>query len=235
MLRVHYDTLLTGVFYLNAVSFQRFENFEDPMTDVLHVELREQTGTAATQRLRKAGRTPVVLYGHGEGNLHLSVATTEVATLLRHHGKTVQLDGASNDHALINELQFDPLGIEVLHLDLVRVNLQEKVTVTLPIHIHGEAAGLRQGGILLENVHEVVVRCLANSIPESIGLQVSGLEVGQSATASQLELPEGMELVTPADTVLVHIEVPKGADADATAVAGEPEVIGKRAKDEQEA
>ena len=95
------------------------------MSEVLHVELREQTGTAATRRLRKAGQTPVVLYGHGQGSVHLTVASTEVAALVRHHGKTVQLMGAASDHALVSDMQWDPLGIDVLHLDLVRVDLTQ--------------------------------------------------------------------------------------------------------------
>jgi len=201
------------------------------MTDVLHVELREQIGTAATRRLRKAGRTPVVLYGHGEGSVHLSVATSEVAALVRHHGKTVQLDGASNEHALVNDLQYDPLGIEVLHLDLIRVNLKEKVTVEVPFRLLGDAPGLRQGGILVENVHSVHVRCTAASIPDAVVLPVSRLEVGQHATAAEVQLPEGVELVTAPETVLVHIELPKGAEPLPVAGAGEPEVIKKPGKE----
>lgn len=199
------------------------------MSEVLHVELREQTGTAATRRLRKAGQTPVVLYGHGQDNVHLSVASTEIAALVRHHGKTVQLMGAASDHALVSDMQYDPLGIEVLHLDLVRVDLSEKVVVAVPVRLHGEAVGVHHGGMLLENVHEVQISCSAASIPESVGLGVNDLDVGQSLTADKLELPEGAELVTPADTVICHCEAAKkGGDTASTEAAGEPEVIGKK-------
>lgn len=205
-----------------------FAEFEDPMSEVLHVELREQTGTAATRRLRKAGQTPVVLYGHGQGSVHLKVASTEVAALVRHHGKTVQLMGAASDHALVSDMQYDPLGIEVLHLDLVRVDLTEKVVVTVPVRLHGDAIGVHHGGMLLENVHQVEIRCGVSSIPESVGLRVGDLDVGHSLTADKLELPGGAELVTPAETVICHVEAPKRGGDEEDTVAGEPEVIGKK-------
>ena len=199
------------------------------MTDVLHVELREQTGTAATRRLRKIGRTPVVLYGHGEGSVHLSVASSEISALLRHHGKTVRLEGAAKDHALVTEMQWDPLGIEVLHLDLIRVNMEEKVHVTVPVRLTGEPVGVRQGGMLLENRHDVEISCTVNAIPEEVRLATDSLTLGHSLHASDIQLPAGVELVTSPDAVICHIEAPKGGvDADAAAAAGEPEVITRK-------
>lgn len=203
------------------------------MTDVLHVELREQTGTAATRRLRKSGRTPVVLYGHSEPNVHLSVSAREIDALVRHHGKTVQLEGAASDHALVSDMQWDPLGIEVLHLDLIRVNLKEKVDVTVPVRLQGEPAGVREGGMLLENVHEVDVRCAANAIPEDVVLSVEGLGLGQNLSAADIILPADVELVTPADTVICHIEEPRAAAEETTEGAAEPELIGKKSSEEE--
>ncbi len=142
-------------------------------TDVLHVELRDKTGSLAARKLRRSGRIPAVLYGHGEGTQHLTIAATEVSSLLRHHGKAVTLDGAVKDTALLSDVQFNALGTEVLHLDLIRVNLQEKVVVTVPVHLSGDAVGVRSGGVLLENVHEVEVRCSAGAIPESLTLNVA--------------------------------------------------------------
>lgn len=198
------------------------------MAEVLDVEKREQVGSAATRRLRRDGRVPAVLYGHGEGNEHLSIPSAQVKTLLRHHSKTVELAGAVKDTALVSDVHWDPLGIEVLHLDLIRVNLKEQVQVTVPVHAHGEAAGLREGGMLIENVHEVDIRCPAGSIPENLGLNVSELNLGASMTAADLELPEGVELVTAADTVIAHVEQPRGEVAEAELADGsEPEVISK--------
>jgi len=204
------------------------------MTDVLHVELREQTGTTATRRLRDKGKTPVVLYGHGEKSVHLSVATSEVSALLRHHGKTVRLEGAANDHALVCQMQWDPLGVEVLHLDLLRVSLEEKVLVTVPLKMYGDAIGVRQGGILLENRHDLQVRCSASAIPDELRIGVEGLQIGHSLHASDVELPPGVQLATAAETVVCHIELPKAGDeAGGAGGAAEPELIGRKKEVEE--
>lgn len=204
------------------------------MTDVLHVEKREQTGTAATRRMRRAGRVPAVLYGHGEQNEHLSVAQPEIEALLRHHARTVKLDGAVKETALVSDMQWDPLGIEVLHVDLIRVNLSEKVEVTVPIRLHGEAVGTREGGTLIENLHEIEIRCSAGSIPEEIEAVVNDLNIGDSLSAGELSLPSGVELITPAEEVVVHVEeVHVAPEPEEEAGAAEPEVIGRHAEEEE--
>ncbi|HBV64763.1 MAG TPA: 50S ribosomal protein L25 [Rhodopirellula sp.] len=197
------------------------------MAEVLDVEKREQVGSSATERLRRSGRVPAVLYGHGEGNEHLSVPAAQVKTLLRHHSKTVELAGDLKETALVSEVQWDPLGIEVLHLDLIRVNLKELVQVTVAVHRHGDAEGLRQGGLLIDNAHEVEIECSAGQIPENLSLNVTDLALGGHKTAGDLELPEGVSLITPADTVLTHIEQPKGASEETADALTEPEVISK--------
>ncbi len=196
------------------------------MTDVLKVELREELGSLATRRLRRDGKVPAVLYGHGEENKHLAIASGAVTTMLRHHSKTVSLTGAVTETALVSNLQYDALGIQVLHMDLIRVNLAEMVEITVPIHRHGDAPGTHSGGMLLENVHEVQIRCSAGSIPESIVLKVGDMQVGDQKLASDLTLPAGVELLTPPDTVVAHIEKPKKS-ADDDAPAAEPEAITK--------
>jgi large subunit ribosomal protein L25 len=183
-------------------------------SEVLNVQLRDLTGTTASIRLRASGMIPAVLYGHGEANRHLAIPKTEVRSLLRHHSKTVTLQGAISDTALVSEVQFDHLGIEVLHLDLVRVNLQENVEVEVSIALHGDSVGVRSNGVLLENMHAVVVRCPAGEIPETLVLDVTDLDIGGQKTAGNLVLPAGVELVTPAETVVAHIEKLRGAAAD---------------------
>ncbi len=145
------------------------------MADVFQVETRKEVGSAATRRLRMTGMVPAVLYGHGEDNKHLAVPEAQVRMLLRHHGKMVELKGDCQETALVSDIHWDPLGIDVLHMDLIRVNLKELVDVTVPIHVHGECVGVRDGGMLLENFHEVEIRCPAGSIPENVGLDVSKL------------------------------------------------------------
>ena len=206
------------------------------MADVLEVENREKMGTTASRRLRQAGRVPAVLYGHGEETSHLSLSEAQVQAMLRHHSQTVTLTGDIKDTALVREVQYDPLGIEVLHLDLVRVNLKELVEVTVPIYQQGEAAGLREGGVLLENLHAVDIRCPAGQIPEQLVLNVTELHVGGQLTAGDLELPEGIELITPAETVVAHVEEPKEQleEVGEEGAGAEPELISKGGESTEE-
>jgi large subunit ribosomal protein L25 len=199
------------------------------MAEVLQVEKRERVGSMASRRLRRSGRVPAVLYGHGEESEHLSISATQVQTLIRLHSKTVELAGDVKDTALVSQVHWDPLGIEVLHLDLIRVNLKELVEVTVPIHKHGDPAGVHEGGVFLENLHEVQIRCPAGEIPDSLGLNVTELHMGSHLTAADLEMPTGVELITPADTVVAHVEEPRSEDAAEPGELGaiEPEVISK--------
>jgi large subunit ribosomal protein L25 len=208
------------------------------MADVLKVEKRGQTGSAATRRLRRSGSIPAVLYGHGEETQHLAIPATQVKAVARNHSKMVELSGAITDTALVSELQWDPLGIDVLHLDLIRVNLKEKVDVTVAIQSHGDPVGVREGGVFVENAHDVEVRCSAGAIPDNIGLNVNELHTGQSLLASDLDLPEGVELLSPADTVIAHVEEPRAELDEEQAAEGsiglEPEVISKGGEDKEQ-
>jgi len=205
------------------------------MADVLQVEKREQMGSRATRRLRQSGLVPAVLYGHGQETESLSIPVDQVKMLLRHHSRTVELSGAIKETAMVRDMQWDPLGIDVLHLDLMRVNLTEKVDVTVAIHVHGEAAGVREGGVLIENRHEVDIRCSAGSIPESLTVHVADLKLGETLLASDLELPEGVELVTPGDSPIVHVEEVRAEEPaeDAGESMAEPEMIGRGAAEEE--
>jgi large subunit ribosomal protein L25 len=206
------------------------------MADVLEVENRKKMGTAASRRLRQSGRVPAVLYGHGEETTHLSLSESQVRAMLRHHSQTVTLAGDIQDTALVREVQYDPLGIEVLHLDLIRVNLKELVEVTVPIYQQGEAAGLREGGVLLENLHDVDIRCPAGQIPEQLVLNVKDLHIGGQLTAGDLELPEGVELVTAAETVVAHVEEPREQleEVGEEGAGAEPELISKGGESTEE-
>lgn len=185
------------------------------MAEVVQVQKREGSlGTAASQRLRKTGNIPAVLYGHKQGNEHLSITQKTVDSILRHHSKIVELQGAVTETALVSDLQFDPLGINVLHIDLLRIDMNEKVTVNVPIQFKGEPAGAKQGGIAIENSHEVEVECPAVSIPEFVVLHVTDVNSGENLTAADLVLPDNVELITKTGTVVYHVEKPKGIKDD---------------------
>ncbi|MEL6896926.1 MAG: 50S ribosomal protein L25 [Planctomycetota bacterium] len=184
------------------------------MTDVLKVEPREQLGTSHTRRLRKSGRIPAVIYGHGKDNVHVSAPQREVLNYVRTATKTLQLEGAGDETVLVSDVQWDPLGIDVLHLDLVRVDLKQIVTVTVPVNVKGQPVGVKAGGIFLENLREVEVQCAVADVPDSLVLIVSKLEMGEKMTAGDLEMPAGVTLVTDADSVIAQVEIPRRKAAE---------------------
>lgn len=185
------------------------------MAEVVQVQIRDGgLGTAASRRLRKTGLVPAVLYGHKQSNEHLSIPQKTVESILRHHSKIVELQGAVNETALVSDLQYDPLGIEVLHIDLQRVDMNEKVTVTVPIKFKGDPVGGKQGGIAIENCHEVEINCPAVAIPDSIAINVTTVGLSENRTAGDLKLPDNVELMTPVETVIFHVEKPKGLKSE---------------------
>ncbi len=184
------------------------------MAEVVQVQKREcGLGTAASRRLRKTGQVPAVLYGHKQDNEHLTLTQKTVDSILRHHSKIVELQGAVSETALVSDLQFDALGIDVLHIDLQRVDMNERVSVTVPIKFKGDPVGGKTGGIAIENAHEVEIQCPAVAIPDSIVLNVTSVKLGENRNAGDLALPENVELVTSPEMVVYHVEKPKGLDA----------------------
>ncbi len=204
-------------------------------TESITVEKRDALGSAACRRLRGEGKTPANLYGHGEDNLNLSLDSKVIENYIHSGVKVLALQGAVNDTALISEVQWDAFGSDVVHVDLTRVSKTEKVDVTLPLEVHGEAPGIKAGGILTVAVHEVVIQCSAAAIPESIHCNVGSLELDQALHGSDLELPEGAVLVSPsAQDLVVQIASPSGAASEETEEDGsEPEVIAKGKEEEE--
>ncbi|MEO8494281.1 MAG: 50S ribosomal protein L25 [Planctomycetota bacterium] len=205
------------------------------MSDTLNVAVRELLGTNHTRRLRRSGQVPAILYGHGEKNVNLTIAATEVNNAIRHGTKVVEVRGAVTDSALIRDVQWDAFGSTVLHLDLTRVSADEKVEVTVQIELRGEAPGLREGGVLEHVTHGVEIECAVNALPDKLVVSVNELHLGQSILASSLELPKGAKLLSDADAVIVHVIEPV-EQLDEEAVPGEgaePEVIGGRPDEEE--
>lgn len=207
------------------------------MTDALHAKVRSEVGSNAVKKVRNAGQIPAILYGHGLQNVNLSIPAEEVQAAIRHGSKLVDLKGDLHESALLREVQWDSLGNDVLHVDLTRVSAQELVQVSVPLAIRGEAAGAHEGGITELLVHEIQVECPAVQIPGKIEVRVSELQVGDSLKASDLPLPSGSTLQSDPDAIVVHCigrMLEEDEETPATATAGEPEVIGRKADDEDD-
>lgn len=205
-------------------------------SETLEVKKRDAVGTTASNKLRQLGFVPANLYGHGEANVNLAVRADALNTIIHHGTKLLSLTGDVADTALLREVQWDAFGIEVLHVDLTRVSQTELVEVTLPVELHGEAPGSSEGGQLSFVTHELTIRCPASDIPEHIRVHIGGLHLGQAIHANEVQLPSGAEMVTQANTVVVHVVKPSGMsseDAEASASV-EPELIRKEKAEGEE-
>ncbi|MHC4592923.1 MAG: 50S ribosomal protein L25 [Planctomycetota bacterium] len=134
----------------------------------------------------------------------------------------------------MRDLQYDPLGDHVIHVDLARISLSETVTVSVPIETHGEAAGVAEGGVLDLQLHELEVECLPTAIPEKLRVEVAELGIGEHLRVGDIQLPEGVTPAADVEAVVVAVTPPveieeEEAEELAEEAITEPEVIGREA------
>lgn len=183
--------------------------------------VRDSFGKGAARKLRAAGKTPAVVYGHGAEPIHVSVETHPLSLIVRHPNAIINLDVEGKKHlVLVKDVQKDPVRQAIEHIDLIVVTKGEKVEVDVPIHLVGEPFS---GTNALQDLNIVLLAVPATSIPESVQVSVEGLEEGTMLHASDIELPAGAVLISDADQLVAHIETPRGntEDEDAAAAAAE--------------
>jgi large subunit ribosomal protein L25 len=201
----------------------------------IEATVRERTGSRYTARLREQGRMPVVVYGHGQEPAHLSVDSEEINELLHQHAHlmTIKVDG-KEETVVLKDAQWDHMSSNIIHLDLARVNLSEEVTVEVELTFTGEAVGLKTAGAILEHpMSSIEVTCKASDIPEIIKVDVTALKTGDTLTVADLKLPEGVVAATDGEAIVATVHVmAEQPENEAAAGEGEPEVIGRPAKEE---
>lgn len=208
----------------------------------MKAQTRDKLGTRVSRKLRAEGQIPVVVYGHGEAPESWSLPAHDIDMALSHGAHVLKVSvGGGEQQVLIKDIQFDSYGNEVLHMDLLRVNLDERVTVTVGIEPRGTPKGVEEdGGILDNTLTEIEVECLVTNIPETLHPLVTHLEIGDSLTAGDIELPEGVVLITDPDERILGVRPPiVEEDEDEEAApegeeGAEPEVIGRAKKDDEE-
>jgi len=196
----------------------------------LEVEARDSRGKGAARKLRAKGLIPAVLYGAGSEAVALQISghVLEKAT---HIGANQLFDlsgtpAAKGKLVLLKELQRDPLSRRVVHCDFYAVDTTKKLIVQIPLHLTGKAVGVDLGGVLEPLIRDIQVSCLPLNIPSSLDIDVSALNIGDALHASDLALPEGVELLTEPGVTLVHVIAPrveeeKPADEAAAAAGAE--------------
>ena len=175
------------------------------------VRLREQTGKNANRRLRAAGEIPAVIYGGSAESAAIRIDGKQVQSLIREGGENavflLQLEGTEQTrHTMIRDLQWNPLTGALVHIDFLRVRMDQEVQVSVPVEVVGTPEGVRNEGGLLEFItREVNVVCLPGDIPPTIKLDVSPLHIGQHVEAGQLLLPDAVTLQEEENKVIVSV------------------------------
>ena len=175
-------------------------------TTLLKAEIRERTGTNAVQKVRKEGRIPAIVYGHKQIPVAISLDAHKFVDVV-HHGHRlieVQID-KKKEKIIVKDLQYDYLSKNIIHADLMRVDITEAIKVNVPIELKGAAAakGTHEGGIIEEHADQLEIECKATDIPETIVVSVKDVGVGDSLHASDITLGEGVKLISPPETLLV--------------------------------
>jgi large subunit ribosomal protein L25 len=191
----------------------------------IRAEKRTEFGKGGARRTRRAGLVPAVLYGHGQPPRHVSLPAREIGLALRGDPNVLlhlDLEGAT-ELALAKDVQRDPLKLTIDHIDLIVVRRGEKITVDVPLTLVGEPSSTDV--LLNHDLTSLSVEADATQIPSGFEVSVAGFEVGSSITAGQVELPNGVTLVTDPDALVVSgLAAPTAAQLDAELAEAEAEV-----------
>ena len=207
----------------------------------LKVELRDNTGKEVNKKLRKEGIVPGVLYSpHDKENLVLKVKNAELSKLLsaKAHG-LIDLeinDGEKkvNRLAIIKDIQYNLLKRRIVHVDFYGVTLKEKLTLEVDIELIGEPIGVEEGGILQVELRKVEIECLPSHVPDSLKADLSSLKIGDHISVGEMEIPEGVEVLTDPDRIVAAVVLPTKIEE---VVEEEEEVVEgeEEAKEEEKA
>jgi len=193
-------------------------------------ELRENFGKGFARRLRAAGKIPAVIYGHGTDPVHVALPGHQVALLVRRANAVLELEiSGSQQLTLVKDVQKDPVLQIIEHIDLLVVKKGEKVQVDVPVVIVGEPFS---GTIANLDNATVSLEVEATHIPETVEVDVEGLEDGTHITAADLKLPKGASLVTEPETLIVAISVPAATIAEADEIEAADEAVAEEQSEE---
>ncbi|MEX0999942.1 MAG: 50S ribosomal protein L25/general stress protein Ctc [Thermodesulfobacteriota bacterium] len=183
----------------------------------LNVLKRKRMGKSGAREIRKEGNIPAVLYGKGTETLSLVINPAELKEALSTDaGENTLLEIRVKDEeaeiqklSLLREVQYDYLTDKPIHLDFQALDMNEKITVAVPVQIEGNAKGVKEGGILEEILREISVECLPTNIPNSFSVDVTELEIGHSIHVNTLEIEEGVNILHEDEDTIVTVLAPK--------------------------
>jgi large subunit ribosomal protein L25 len=197
----------------------------------LKVSPREPGGSRAARRLRRTGHVPGVLYGGGAEPVSFQVPVRSLRQALATAGAVLdlELEGGSSSPAVLKELVRHPVNGETVHIDLIRVNLDQAMQSTVTLELTGaeDSPGVREGGVLEQITRELSIEALPGEIPDSMTHDVSGLQIGDTVTLESLTPPQGVTLLDDAETVVATLTPPKLQIEADDEIEAETEVVGE--------
>lgn len=209
------------------------------MADKLTVKatVRETRGKNENRRLRAEGKVPVVVYGGGTENVAATAELKDLAAVLRldtgvNTVFTLDIEGAGASDVIFQDRQIDPIRGRLIHADLRRFAKGEKIEMTLPVHVVGDAVGLQEeGAVLSQQMREMKVLCEPAAAPDFIEIDVTSLEAGSSLHVSDVKVPSGIEIHESPDSVVVAVSIVRDAPLESQVEEGaEPELVGGNAE-----
>jgi large subunit ribosomal protein L25 len=205
----------------------------------LDVRTREAEGSRAARRLRRSGRVPGVLYGGGGDSLGFDVDARDLRLALARSGAVLDLsvDGGKATPVVLKEAQRDPVRGQTVHIDLLRVRLDQAIHAVVPLELSGadESPGVKEGGILEQIVRELNVEALPTAIPESIEHAVGEMQIGDTIGLEAIVMPDGVALLDDVeDAVVATLSPPKLQTEEEEDVESETELIGEGGEDAED-
>jgi large subunit ribosomal protein L25 len=210
----------------------------------IQAKQRDGRGKNDARRARRDGMVPITVYGGGAETVAAVAPLAELAAILRSESGrntifTIDVEGVGASEVMFHERQIDPIRGRLIHADLTRLVKGQKIEVTVPLHLVGEPFGVKEKQGVLEQVfREIEIRCEPRSIPDSIDVDVTHLDVHDVLHVSDLKVAEGIEILEDPDSVIATVGIVKEEVEAAPVIEGEepaePEVIGKGKKEEEE-
>ena len=205
------------------------------MTDTLKANKR---GTRASQvhHIRDEEHIPGILYGYKQENQPVEVDGRAFLKLYRDVGKNgvLTLKLGDDDHqVMVQDMQVDPLKREILHIDFYQVNMKETVDAEVPVQLHGDAPGDKEGGVVQQLLHDVTVRALPDQLPDHLSVTIDHLNIGDSISVRDLKEESDHEIINDDEEIIVSVTPPttSGAVADDETDEEEPEIVGDDTKE----
>lgn len=210
------------------------------MAVTLSAKSRENLKKSATNSIRKEGFVPAVVYGREEASQPISINELELVKTVRDEGRnaiiSLNVEGSNSFDVMLHDYQMDPIKNELVHADFYVVNMSQEMEAVVPLEVEGEAKGSKKGGVLQQPLFELMVSAKPKDIPESVKVDVSDLEIGDTLTIADLPKSSSYSYVDDADTTVFTVTVPtveepEDQEADENA---EPELVGEKKADAAE-